>query len=86
MQKETNIILKAKKEFGIDFENPTAMAQKAEDENLREQYDSLQKKLDILEGSIQSQSRKHKTKSKVQKTKLDAFNDRKSELEHAIAV
>ena len=32
MEKETKIILKAKKEYGLDFENPQAMAQKAEDE------------------------------------------------------
>ena len=30
MEKETKIILKAKKEYGLDFENPKAMAQQAE--------------------------------------------------------
>lgn len=38
-QKETKLILKAKKDHGIDFENPQAMAQKAQDDLLREQYD-----------------------------------------------
>ena len=41
MEKETKIILKAKKEYGLDFENPQAMAQKAEDEGLRQQYEGL---------------------------------------------
>ena len=85
-QKETNIIVKAKKDHGIDFENPQAMAQKALNEQLREQYDQLQKKLDVLEGAIQSQNRKFKQRSKAQKTKLDAFQDRRNELEHLIAM
>ena len=59
-QKETRIIIKAKKDLGIDFEDPQALAKKAVDEQLREHYDQLQKKLDILEGAIQSQSRKFK--------------------------
>ena len=85
-KKETKIILKAKKDHGIDFENPQAMAQKAEDEQYREQYDQLQKKLDILEGAIQSQGRKFKGRCKIQKTKLNAFTDRKKELEHVISM
>ena len=51
-QKETKIILKAKKDYGIDFENPQALAQKAQDDQLRNQHDALQKKLDILESAI----------------------------------
>ena len=85
MEKETKTIIRAKKE-GIDFENPEAMAQKQKDEEYKEQYDALQKKLDILESSILSQNRKFKLKSKQQKTKLNAMKDRQQELEHAIAL
>ncbi len=52
MQKETKIILKAKKQYGINFEDPNAMAKNALDEELKDRYEQLQKKLDILEGSI----------------------------------
>ena len=53
IKKETKIILMAK-EQGIDFEDSQAMTQKAEDELLVEQYEGLRKKLDIIDGSIQS--------------------------------
>lgn len=70
------MISRARKEYGIDFENPAAMAKAAEDDELRDRYKQMQKKLDILESAIQSQKRKFKQKTKVAQTKLDAFKDR----------
>ena len=40
-EKETRIIIKAKKDLGIDFEDPQALAKKAVDEQYRDQYDQL---------------------------------------------
>ena len=54
MEKETKIISRAKKEYDIDFENPSAMAKAAEDDELRERYATMQRKLDVLEGALQS--------------------------------
>lgn len=39
MKKETKIIHKAKKEYGIDFTDPNAMAKNAEEEALRDRYE-----------------------------------------------
>ena len=41
MEKETKIISRAKKEYGIDFENPAAMAKAAEEDELRERYATM---------------------------------------------
>ncbi len=41
MQKETKIILKAKKQYGINFEDPNAMAKNAQDEELKDRYEQL---------------------------------------------
>ena len=52
----------------------------------REQYDQLQRKVEILDGAVASQKRKFKIRAKAQNAKLEAFKDRQEELEHQIAV
>lgn len=38
MKKESKMISRAKKEYGIDFEDPAAMAKEAVNDELRERY------------------------------------------------
>ena len=85
-ERETEIIETAKDKHDIDFQDAEQIAERGMQDSYREQYEQLQRKVDILEGAIQSQNRKFKIRAKAQGTRLEAFRDRQQELEHQIAV
>ena len=85
-EKETEIIENAKDRHDIDFADAEQIAERGKEDGYREQYEQLQRKVEILDGSIQSQNRKFKIRVKAATTKLDAFKDRQQELEHQIAL
>ena len=72
----------AKEKHNIDFQDPEQIAERGKEEAYREQYNQLMRKLEILQGSMQSQNRKFKIRMKAFGTKLDAFKDMGSEIEH----
>ena len=86
MRKETTIIENARRQHGIDFENPTMLARKAREDEMRDEFNQMQRKVDILASAISSQNRKFKQRTKQQKLKLDGLKDLQKEIEHKIAI